>query len=103
MAAAEPLGVDQPTHTISLFVNNTPGVLVRVALVFSRRGLSAFAAGGGRTVLVVKGIPSIIIKTWRRYYNESRPHRALGYQTPQKYAASVAHQGQNSLILTGTD
>ncbi len=38
MAAAEPLGVDQPTHTISLFVNNTPGVLVRVALVFSRRG-----------------------------------------------------------------
>ena len=38
MAAAEPLSVDQPTHTISLFVNNTPGVLVRVALVFSRRG-----------------------------------------------------------------
>ena len=38
MAAAESLGVDQPTHTISLFVNNTPGVLVRVALVFSRRG-----------------------------------------------------------------
>jgi acetolactate synthase I/III small subunit len=25
-------------HTISLFVNNKPGVLVRVALVFSRRG-----------------------------------------------------------------
>ena len=24
-------------HTISLFVNNKPGVLVRVALVFSRR------------------------------------------------------------------
>ena len=27
-------------HTISLFVNNTPGVLVRVALVFSRRGFN---------------------------------------------------------------
>ena len=27
-------------HTISLFVNNTPGVLVRVSLVFSRRGFN---------------------------------------------------------------
>jgi acetolactate synthase-1/3 small subunit len=26
------------THTISLYVNNKPGVLVRVALVFARRG-----------------------------------------------------------------
>ena len=25
-------------HTISLYVNNKPGVLVRVALVFARRG-----------------------------------------------------------------
>ena len=29
-----------PTHTISVFVNNKPGVLVRVALVFSRRGFN---------------------------------------------------------------
>ncbi len=29
-----------PIHTISVFVNNTPGVLVRVALVFSRRGFN---------------------------------------------------------------
>jgi len=29
-----------PFHTISLFVNNKPGVLVRVALVFSRRGFN---------------------------------------------------------------
>ncbi|MGH0034785.1 MAG: acetolactate synthase small subunit [Myxococcota bacterium] len=27
-----------PLHTLSLYVNNKPGVLVRVALVFSRRG-----------------------------------------------------------------
>jgi acetolactate synthase-1/3 small subunit len=27
-----------PLHTISLYVNNKPGVLVRVALVFARRG-----------------------------------------------------------------
>jgi len=29
-----------PTHTISLFVNNKPGVLVRVSLVFSRRAFN---------------------------------------------------------------
>jgi acetolactate synthase I/III small subunit len=34
--AASPL----PSHTISVFVNNKPGVLVRVALVFSRRGFN---------------------------------------------------------------
>ena len=30
--------VSQPIHTLSLLVRNKPGVLVRVALVFSRRG-----------------------------------------------------------------
>jgi acetolactate synthase-1/3 small subunit len=40
-AAAEPLPEpSRPLHTISLFVNNKPGVLVRVALVFSRRGFN---------------------------------------------------------------
>ena len=34
--AADPIG----THAISVFVNNKPGVLVRVALVFSRRGFN---------------------------------------------------------------
>jgi acetolactate synthase-1/3 small subunit len=41
MSAATPLAqTPQQIHTISLFVNNTPGVLVRVALVFSRRGFN---------------------------------------------------------------
>ncbi len=42
-AAAGPARTDvttSPSHTISLFVNNKPGVLVRVALVFSRRGFN---------------------------------------------------------------
>lgn len=41
MAAPEPTTetpVRPAIHTISLYVNNKPGVLVRVALVFSRRG-----------------------------------------------------------------
>ena len=42
MSAAQPIpnGLSDPVHTISLFVNNKPGVLVRVALVFSRRGFN---------------------------------------------------------------
>lgn len=41
MSAALPLeAVPRSLHTISLFVNNKPGVLVRVALVFSRRGFN---------------------------------------------------------------
>lgn len=41
MAAPDPAPAETraaPIHTISLYVNNKPGVLVRVALVFSRRG-----------------------------------------------------------------
>jgi len=41
MSAAIKLDQTRPEiHTISLFVNNAPGVLVRVALVFSRRGFN---------------------------------------------------------------
>jgi acetolactate synthase-1/3 small subunit len=36
--AAAAAAARAPIHTISLYVNNTPGVLVRVALVFARRG-----------------------------------------------------------------
>ena len=41
--SAAPLANDVeplPIHTISVFVNNKPGVLVRVALVFSRRAFN---------------------------------------------------------------
>lgn len=41
MSAAQPLpAVPKSLHTISCFVNNKPGVLVRVALVFSRRAFN---------------------------------------------------------------
>jgi acetolactate synthase-1/3 small subunit len=39
-AAVELTASTDPIHTISLFVNNVPGVLVRVSLVFSRRGFN---------------------------------------------------------------
>jgi acetolactate synthase-1/3 small subunit len=37
-ALAIPAAVENPLHTISVLVRNQPGVLVRVALVFARRG-----------------------------------------------------------------
>ena len=32
------------------------------------------------------------IEAWRRHYNESRPHTALGWLTPQEFALSAAQQ-----------
>jgi acetolactate synthase-1/3 small subunit len=43
MSSAAPIAkseIASPLHTISLFVNNKPGVLVRVSLVFSRRAFN---------------------------------------------------------------
>jgi putative transposase len=31
-----------------------------------------------------------IVETWRREYNESRPHRALGERTPNEFANEIA-------------
>jgi putative transposase len=32
------------------------------------------------------------IETWRRHYNESRPHTSLGWLTPQEFALAVAQK-----------
>jgi putative transposase len=31
-----------------------------------------------------------VIETWRRHYNEVRPHSSMGYQTPAEFAARLA-------------
>ena len=59
---------DQPLHTISLFVQDRPGVLVRVALVFSRRAynieslvVSPAARGGfSRMTITCSGDPATL-------------------------------------------
>ena len=33
------------------------------------------------------------IEAWRRDYNESRPHSALGHLTPREFAAQTARKG----------
>jgi putative transposase len=30
------------------------------------------------------------VEAWRRWYNEGRPHRALGYRTPNEWAKETA-------------
>ena len=37
-----------------------------------------------------RGEAKQIIEAWRREYNESRPHRALGERTPQEFAFQIA-------------
>jgi putative transposase len=31
-----------------------------------------------------------IVETWRKEYNENRPHRALGEETPNEFANEIA-------------
>ncbi len=35
------------------------------------------------------------IEAWRVFYNQSRPHSSLGWQTPEEYARKSAGSGQN--------
>lgn len=59
---------EDSAHTISLYVNDKPGVLVRVALVFARRGynieslvVSPAARGGfSRMTITCSGIPGTL-------------------------------------------
>jgi acetolactate synthase-1/3 small subunit len=64
-----PLAAAAPIHTISILVRNKPGVLVRVALVFSRRGynieslvVSADVANGelSRMTITCSGDPETL-------------------------------------------
>lgn len=41
-----------------------------------------------------------IIEAWRREYNESRPHRALGERTPHEFARQIAASRDPTGLLT---
>src|SRR4051795_4918508 len=42
----------------------------------------------------------VVIETWRRDYNEVRPHSSLGYLTPAEFAARIV-QDAASRLATG--
>lgn len=38
----------------------------------------------------------VLIETWRRHYNEDRPHSSLGYRTPKQFKAEQKQQDESS-------
>jgi putative transposase len=43
----------------------------------------------------------VVIETWRRHYNEVRPHSSLGYLTPAAFAAKVRAEDAAPADVTG--
>lgn len=52
----------------------------------------------GREIFTSLHEAQVLTESWRRHYNERRPHSALGYLTPSAYAASLT--GKTNLQLT---
>jgi putative transposase len=46
---------------------------------------------------------TVVIETWRRHYNEVRPHSSLGYLTPAEFVATIKEQDAVSEQATGRD
>ena len=42
----------------------------------------------------------VVFEDWRRYYNQERPHRSLGLQTPAAFAKNQREQGSGSSRAT---
>ena len=42
----------------------------------------------------------VLIETWRRHFNEVRPHSSLGYMTPNEFVASII---TNAAPVTATE
>jgi hypothetical protein len=43
----------------------------------------------------------VVIETWRRHFNEVRPHSSLGYLTPAAFAARIREQDAATCPATG--
>ncbi len=92
--AADPL----PTHTISLYVNNRPGVLVRVALVFSRRGynieslvVSPAAEGEfSRMTITCSGDPETLEQIIRQLQKLVDVVHAIDHTGDESYETEIA-------------
>ena len=97
-AAIEQSVPNSPVHTISLFVNNVPGVLVRVSLVFSRRGfniesmvVSPGAEGRfSRMTVTCSGEPEILEQIIKQLSKLVDVVHALDHSTDNSYEVEIA-------------
>jgi acetolactate synthase I/III small subunit len=88
----------KPAHTISLFVNNKPGVLVRVALVFARRGynieslvVSPTASGDfSRMTITCSGDPQTLQQIIRQLQKLVDVVRAIDHSADSSYETEIA-------------
>lgn len=86
------------THTISLFVKNEPGVLVRVALVFARRGYNieslvvspAARAGFSRMTITCSGDPSILEQMIKQLTKLVDVVHAIDHTHDESYETEIA-------------
>ena len=100
MAAPEAIPALEPKleHTISLFVNNKPGVLVRVALVFARRGYNieslvvSPAANGdfSRMTITCSGDPNTLGQIIRQLQKLVDVVRAIDHSSDESYGTEIA-------------
>ena len=87
-----------PIHTISLFVNNTPGVLVRVSLVFSRRAFNieslvvSPAAEGrfSRMTITCSGDPNTLEQVVKQLAKLVDVVHAIDHTDDQAYETEIA-------------
>ncbi len=85
-------------HTISLFVNDKPGVLVRVALVFSRRGynieslvVSPSAQGGfSRMTITCSGAPDTLEQIIKQLAKLVDVVHAIDHTDGKSYETEIA-------------
>ena len=85
-------------HTISLYVHNRPGVLVRVALVFSRRGynieslvVSSAARGGfSRMTITCSGDPATLEQIIKQLSKLVDVVRAIDHTDDDAYESEIA-------------
>ncbi|MBW2230710.1 MAG: acetolactate synthase small subunit [Deltaproteobacteria bacterium] len=104
-AAATPLATSsrkreqkKDVHTISLFVKNEPGVLVRVAMVFSRRGYNieslvvspAARDGFSRMTITSSGDPAILEQMIKQLAKLVDVVRAIDHTHDDAYETEIA-------------
>ena len=94
--AKSQLGKD--LHTIALLVRNAPGVLVRVAMVFSRRGYNIESlvvnagarAGFSRMTVTCSGDPSILEQMIKQLTKLVDVVHALDHTTSDRFETEIA-------------